>query len=55
MSELISLTYIKNSKGPRIDPCGSTANKYYPSAGHHEEKNKKATGQIKFSAVTIKQ
>ena len=33
----------------------STANKYYSSAGHHEQKNKKITSQIKFSAVTIKQ
>ena len=33
----------------------STANKYYSSAGHHEKKNKKTTGQIKFSVVTIKQ
>ena len=27
----------------------------YSSAGHHEQKNKKTTSQIKFSAVTIKQ
>ena len=33
----------------------STANKYYFPAGHHEQKNKKTTGQIKFSVVTIKQ
>ena len=33
---------------------GSTANKY-SSASHREQKNKKITGQIKFSAVTIKQ
>ena len=33
----------------------STANKYYSSAGHHEQKNKKNNGQIKFSAVIIKQ
>ena len=32
----------------------STANKY-PSAGHHEQENKKFFGQIKFLAVTIKQ
>ena len=31
-----------------------TANKYYSSAGHHEQKNKK-TGQIKFLAVTKRQ
>ena len=31
------------------------ANKYYSSVGHNEQKNKKPTGQIKFSAVTIKQ
>ena len=31
------------------------ANKYYSSAGHHEQKNKKTTGQIKFLVVTIKQ
>ena len=28
--------------------------KYYFPAGHHELKNKKNTGQIKFSAVTLK-
>ena len=33
----------------------SAANKYYSSAGHHEQKNKITTGQIKFLAVTIKQ
>ena len=32
----------------------SAANKYNSSAGHHEQKNKKTTGQIKFLAVTIK-
>ena len=31
------------------------ANKYYSSAGHHEQKNKKTTGQIKFLVVTIRQ
>ena len=31
----------------------STANKY-SSACHHEQKNKKTTSPIKFSAVTIK-
>ena len=34
--------------------CSAT-NKYYSSAGHHGQKNKKTTGQIKFLAVTIKQ
>ena len=33
----------------------SAANKYYSSTCHHARKNKKTTGQIKFSAVTIKQ
>ena len=33
----------------------SAANKYYASAGHHKQKNKKSTDQIKFSAVIIKQ
>ena len=33
----------------------NAANKYYSSAGHHEQKNKKTTSQIKFSAVTIRQ
>ena len=33
----------------------STANKYYFSAGHHEQKNKKTTVQNKFSVVTRKQ
>ena len=30
------------------------ANKCYSSVGHHEQKNKKSTSQIKFSTVTIK-
>ena len=33
----------------------STANKYYSSVDHHEQKNKRTTGQIKFLAVTINQ
>ena len=33
----------------------SAAREYYSSAGHHEHKNKKTTGQINFLAVTIKQ
>ena len=33
----------------------TTANKYYSSVGHHDQKNKKTTGQIKFLAVTMKQ
>ena len=33
----------------------SAANKYYFSADHHEQKNKKTTSQMKFSVVTIKQ
>ena len=39
----------------KLSPWNSTANKYYSSAGHHEQKNKKITGQIKFSAVKIRQ
>ena len=35
-------------------PIFSAANKY-SFADHHEQKNKKTTGQIKFSVVTIKQ
>ena len=35
-------------------PWSSAANNYYCSAGHHEWKNKKTIGQIKFLAVTIK-
>ena len=31
------------------------ANKYYSSASHHEQKDQKTTGQIKFLMVTIKQ
>ena len=31
----------------------STANKY-SSTGHPEQKNKKSSGQIKFSVVTLK-
>ena len=33
----------------------SVANKYYFTAGHHEQKNAKITGQIKFTAIKIKQ
>ena len=33
----------------------STANKYYSSVGHHEQKNKKTTSQINFSMVTKEQ
>ena len=33
----------------------NAANKYYFSAGHHEQESQKTTAQIKFSAVTIKQ
>ena len=33
----------------------STAHKYYFSASHYEQKNKKPSSQIKFLAVTIKQ
>ena len=33
----------------------SAANIFYSSVGHHEQKNKKTTNQIKFLAVTIKQ
>ena len=33
----------------------SAANKYCSFACHHEQRNKKTTGQIKFLAVTIKQ
>ena len=33
----------------------SAANKCYSSVGHHEQKNKKITAQIKFLAVKIKQ
>ena len=41
--------------GPKPSVTNSAANKYYFSAGHHEQENQKTTGQIKFSAVTIKQ
>ena len=33
----------------------TTANKYYSSVGHHEQKNKKTTSQINFSMVTKEQ
>ena len=33
----------------------SAANNYYPSASHHEKRNKKTTSQIQFSAVTVKE
>ena len=39
----------------QLQKLNSTANKYYSSAGHHEQKNKKTTGQIKFLAITIRQ
>ena len=42
-------------KSTKAERCTSAANKYYLSAGHHEQENKKTTSQIKFSAVTIKQ
>ena len=32
----------------------NAANEYYSTASHHEQKNHKTTGQIKFLAVTIK-
>ena len=32
----------------------SAANKYYSSVGHYEQKNQNTTGQIKFSAFTLK-
>ena len=35
--------------------CCSAANKHDFSAGHHEQKNQETTGQLKFSAFTIKQ
>ena len=35
----------------QIDKVNNAVNKYYSTAGHHEEKNKKTTGQIKFSVV----
>ena len=35
--------------------CLSVANKYYSSAGHHEQKNKETTGQVRFLLVTIRQ
>ena len=38
-----------------FDAFCSAANKYYSSAGQHEQKNRKTAGQIKFSAVTVKQ
>ena len=36
---------------PKFSDIYSAANKY-STAGHHEQKNEKTTGQIKFSAVT---
>ena len=45
----------KHADFHQIETFISAANKYYSSAGHHEQKNKKTTGQIKFSAVTIRQ
>ena len=35
--------------------ASSAASKYYSSVSHHDQKNKKITDQIKFSAVTIRQ
>ena len=48
-------SYVKHIDKHILKMNGSAANKYFFSAGHHEQKNKKTTGQIKFLAVTIKQ
>ena len=46
---------INNLMVSSLENKNSAANKYYSSVSHHEWKNKTITGQIKFSAVTIKQ
>ena len=51
----VQLTWIIATESNKMDLGPSTANKYYVTAGHHEQKNAKTTGQIKFSAVLIKQ
>ena len=38
-----------------LQRIASAANKYFSSANHHEQKNKKVVGKIKFSAVAIRQ
>ena len=49
-------TYFLFVKKCGITECTtSAANKYYSTASHHEQKNKKTTGQIEFLGVTIKQ
>ena len=48
---LVKLQMIPDYKTHHISVY-SAANKY-SSAGHHEQKNKKTTGQIKFLAVAI--
>ena len=54
------MAYTCNVKGlEEVERMGrrwnSAAKKYDSSAGHHEQKNQKTTGQMKFSAVLIKQ
>ena len=50
---LLEMSYFLYIYNVCVCVCVGTANKYYSSASLHEQKNKKTTGQIKFSAVTI--
>ena len=47
-------TWIPGYSPALLDLFLSSANKYYSSAGHHEQEIKKTTGQIKFLTVAIK-
>ena len=47
--------YINNIFFAWLTYIYGAANKYYSSAGHYDQKNKKTNCQIKFLAVTIKQ
>ena len=39
----------------KVQRIYNTGNKYYSSAGHYEQKNKKTTRRTKILAVTVKQ
>ena len=49
----VNFLTVFQSEGPLL--FTSAANKYYFSASHHKQENKKTANQIKFLVVTIKQ
>ena len=51
---VLTISFISTLSIRWLKDKSSAANKY-SSANHHEQKNKKTTGQIKFWVVTIKQ